>query len=116
MAASNPLWAALRIHGELRVLGIDISERTVSRVLARDNSRTSSQTWRTFLANHLPDTMSMDFFTVPTLTGRVLFVLVLLSHQRRRAIHFTITEYRRPSGPRSRSSTHSPSRHRRGGS
>jgi putative transposase len=52
-----------------------------------------SQTWRTFLTNHVATLVSMDFFTVPTLTGRVLFVLVLLSHQRRRIIHVNITEH-----------------------
>jgi len=93
MAAANPLWGAPRIHGELRVLGIDISERTISRLLARGDSAPRSQTWRTFLANHLPAVVSMDFFTVPTLTGRVLFVLVLLSHERRRVINFDVTEH-----------------------
>ena len=82
MAAANPLWGAPRIHGELGKLGIQVSERTVSRLLRR-RRRPPSQTWRTFLANHLPGLVSMDFFTVPTLTGRVLFVLVLLAHQRR---------------------------------
>src|SRR6185295_19452617 len=55
--------------------------------------RPPSQTWRTFLTNHVATLVSMDFFTVPTLTGRVLFVQVLLSHQRRRIIHFNITEH-----------------------
>src|SRR5262249_39373168 len=63
MAAANPLWGAPRIHGELRILGIDISERTVSRLLARGDRRPSPQTWRTFLANHLSAVTSMDFFT-----------------------------------------------------
>src|SRR6266851_3988029 len=60
------LWGAPRIHGELRILGVDISERTVSRLLKR-HPRPSSQTWRTFLANHIALAASMDFFTVPTL-------------------------------------------------
>src|SRR5262249_13634255 len=55
--------------------------------------RPPSQTWRTFLTNHLAATVSMDFLTVPTLTGRVLFVLVLLAHQRRRVVHLAITEH-----------------------
>jgi putative transposase len=55
--------------------------------------RPPSQTWRTFLTNHLSAIVSMDFFTVPTLTGRVLFVLVLLAHQTRRVVHFTVTEH-----------------------
>ena len=92
MAAANPLWGAPRIHGELRKLGIDVSERTVSRLLRR-RRRPPSQTWRTFLENHVASLVSMDFFTVPTLTGRVLFVLVLLTHQRRRIVHLTITEH-----------------------
>jgi putative transposase len=92
MSAANPLWGAPRIHGELRKLGIDVSERTVSRLLRRQPHR-PSQTWRTFLANHVAALASMDFFTVPTVTGRVLFVLVLLAHQRRRIVHFAITDH-----------------------
>jgi len=92
MAAANPLWGAPRIHGELCKLGIAVSERTVSRLLRR-RRRPSSQTWRTFLTNHVATLVSMDFFTVPTLTGRVLFVLVVLAHQRRRIIHLNITEH-----------------------
>src|SRR2546426_5471906 len=92
MAAANPLRGAPRIHGELCKLGIAVSERTVSRLLRRPR-RPSSQTWRTFLTNHVATLVSMDFFTVPTLTGRVLFILVLLTHQRRRIIHFNITEH-----------------------
>jgi transposase InsO family protein len=92
MAGANPLWGAPRIHGELRKLGIEISERTVSRLLAQ-LSRPPSQPWQTFLTNHLSALVSMDFFTVSTLTGRVLFVLVLLSHGRRRIVHVNVTEH-----------------------
>ena len=92
MGAANPLWGAPRIHGELGKLGVDVSERTVSR-LVRRRRRPPSQTWRTFLTNHLTSLVSLDFFTVPTLTGRVLFVLVLLSHHRRRIVHLRITEH-----------------------
>jgi putative transposase len=88
MATANPLWGAPRIHGELCKLGIMLSERTVPRLLRRLR-RPPSQTWRTFLTNHVTTLVSMDFFTVPTLTGRVLSVLVLLSHERRRIIHGT---------------------------
>jgi transposase InsO family protein len=93
MASANPLWGAPRIHGELRKVGIEISERTVSRLLQRRRGRPPSQTWRTFLANHAASLVSMDFFTVPTLTGRVLFVFVLLAHPRRRIVHFAITDH-----------------------
>jgi putative transposase len=92
MGMANPLWGAPRIHGELRKLGIDVSERTVSR-LVRRRRRPPSQTWRTFLTNHLTSLVSLDFFTVSTLTGRVLFVLVLMSHHRRRIVHLRITEH-----------------------
>jgi transposase InsO family protein len=92
IATANPLWGAPRIHGELRMLGVAVSERTVSRLLERQ-PRPRSQTWRTFLTNHLASAASMDFFTVPTLTGRVLFVLVLLSHDRRRIVHLNVTDH-----------------------
>ena len=91
MGTANPLWGAPRSHGELLKLGIDVSEPTASRLLRR-RRRPPSQSWRTFLRNHLTSLVSMDFFTVPTLTGRVLFVLVLLSHHRRRVVHVRITE------------------------
>jgi putative transposase len=92
VATANPLWGAPHIHGELRKLGVEVSERTVSRML-NGRRRPRSQTWRTFLTNHVDAVGSMDFFTVPTLTGRVLFVLILLTHARRRVAHFNITEH-----------------------
>ena len=92
MATANPLWGAPRIHGELRMLGIDMSERTVSRLLQRD-PRPPSQTWKTFLMNHLASVASMDFFTVPALTERILFVLIVLSHNRRRIVHVNVTDH-----------------------
>ena len=92
MAAANPLWGAPRIHGELLKLGIDIAERTVSRLMPRRPFR-PSQTRRTFLANHIADSVSIDFFTVPTARLRVLFVLVVLAHHRRRVVHFNVTEH-----------------------
>ena len=92
MAAANPLWGAPRIHGELSKLGIDVSEPTVSRLVGQPR-RLPSQTWRTFLTNHVAGLASIDFFTVPTFTGRVLFVLVLLMHHRRRIVHVNVTEH-----------------------
>jgi putative transposase len=92
MAAANPLWGAPRIHGELRKLGIDIGERTVSRLILKRRTP-PSQTWRTFLTNHVRDLVSIDFFTVPTAGWRVLFVLVVVAHQRRRVLHFNVTEH-----------------------
>jgi putative transposase len=92
MSAANPLWGAPRIHGELLKLGIDVSERTVSRLMPRRRCP-PSQTWRTFLVNHVRDLVSLDFFTVPTARFRVLFVLVVLAHHRRRVLHFNVTEH-----------------------
>jgi putative transposase len=92
MAAANPLWGAPRIHGELLKLGFDIAERTVSRLMPKRRPQ-PSQTWRTFLSNHVRDLVSIDFFTVPTARRRVLFVLVVLAHHRRRVVHFNVTEH-----------------------
>jgi putative transposase len=77
MAVANRLWGAPRIHGELLKLGIQVAERTVSRLMPKRRTP-PSQTWRTFLTNHVRDLVSIDFFTVPTAHLRVLFVLVVL--------------------------------------
>ena len=74
------------------MLGIQISERTVSRIL-RKLPRPPSQTWKTFLHNHLDQMVSMDFFTVPTIKMKVLFVLLVLEHRRREVLHFNVTEH-----------------------
>jgi putative transposase len=92
MSQANPLWGAPRIHGELLKLGIGVSQASVSKYLARPR-RSPSQSWRTFLANHIHQIMAADFFVVPTATGRLLFVLVMLAHQRRRVVHVAVTEH-----------------------
>src|SRR4051794_33305707 len=92
MVAANPLWRAPRIHGELKMLGIPISERTVSRIL-RKLPRPPSQTWKTFLHNHLGQMVSIDFFTVPTISMKVLFVFIVLEHRRRQVLHFNVTDH-----------------------
>jgi putative transposase len=92
MVAANPLWRAPRIHGELKLLGIAISERTVSRILRRLR-RPPHQTWKTFLHNHVGEMVSIDFFTVPTICMRVLFVFIVLEHRRREVLHFNVTEH-----------------------
>ena len=91
MSQANPLWGAPRIHGELRKLGIAVAQSTVARYLPRPR-KPPSQTWRTFPTNHLAQTAAIDFFTVPTATFRILFVFVVLSHHRRRVLHFGVTE------------------------
>ena len=92
MAAANPLWGAPRIHGELLKLGIEVSERTVSRLMPK-RQKPPSQTWKPFLENQVNELVSIDFFTVPTATFRVLFVLVVLAHHGRRVLHFNVAEH-----------------------
>jgi putative transposase len=83
---------APRIHGELLKLGFDVSQATVAKYLRR-RATPPSQALRTFLANHASQIASIDFFTVPTATFRVLFVFVVLSHDRRRIVHVNVTSH-----------------------
>jgi putative transposase len=92
MGQANFLWGAPRIHGELLKLGIQVAPSTVGKYLRRRRNP-PSQTWRTFLTNHMKQMASMDFFTVPTATFRVLFVFIVLSHDRRRVMHFNVTDH-----------------------
>src|SRR2546428_502480 len=103
MAEGNVGWGAPRIHGELQKLGIEVAERTVSRLMPK-RSTAPSQTWRTFLDNHARDLVSIDFFTVPTARLRVLCVFIVLSHERRRVVHFNVTEHPKAAWRHSRSS------------
>ena len=89
---ANPTWGSPRIHGELLKLAIKISERTVARLMPKKR-KPPSQTWHTFLDNHLKNMVSIDFFVVPTATFRVLFVLIVLAHDRRRVVHFNVTKH-----------------------
>ena len=91
MAQANPSWGAPRIHGELLRLGFNVSERTVSSLMPRRPPNAKpSQSWRAFLKNHAGK-CSIDFFTVPTATFNILFVLVILRHCRRKVVHFNVT-------------------------
>ena len=91
MSTENPLWGAPRILSELQLLGYSVAERTVAKYMVRDR-KPLSQTWRTFLDNHLQDIVAIDFFTVPTATFRVLYCFVVLRHARREVVHFNVTE------------------------
>jgi putative transposase len=94
MAVENPTWGAPRIHGELLKLGFEISECTVGRYLARKASpRGSGTPWLSFLKNHREAMAAIDFFTVPTATFRVLYGFFVIGHERRRILHFNVTEY-----------------------
>jgi putative transposase len=92
MCRENPGWGAPRIHGELLKLGIDIGESSVSKYMVRGR-KPPSQTWRTFLENHAQQLVSIDFFTVPTLRFQVLYVFLVLAHDRRRILHFNVTAH-----------------------
>src|SRR5215475_14440504 len=92
ISRNNPLWGAPRIHGELLKLGIKISEASVAKYMVR-HPKPPSQTWRTFLANHVSQLVSIDFFTVHTIWFEILFVFVVLAHDRRRVVHFHVTAH-----------------------
>ena len=92
MSRANPLWGAPRIHGELLKLGIDIGETSVGKYMVR-HRKPPPQTWRTFLENHIRQLVSVDFFTVPTIRFQVLYVFLVLAHERRRILHFNVTAH-----------------------
>ena len=90
MSRANPTWGSPRILAELRKLGIDVAKSTVEKYRVRCR-KPPSPTWRAFLANHAKDLVSIDFFTVATVRFEILYVLIVLSHDRRRVLHFAIT-------------------------
>jgi transposase InsO family protein len=92
MQAANVGWGAPRIHGELLKLGFQVSQATISKYLVRW-PKPPSQTWRTFLNNHVWDIAAIDFFTVPTATFQILYVFIVLGHGRRCILHVNVTEH-----------------------
>src|ERR1700687_2685665 len=95
MAAENSDWGAPKIHGELLKLGFEVSERTVARYLRRMRPRRGdpAKRWLSFLANHREVIVAFDFFTVPTLTFRLLYCFFVIEHGRRRILHFNVTPH-----------------------
>ncbi len=94
MVTENPTWGAPRIHGELLMLGFDISERTISRWMRRaPRNPEPARRWLSFLRNHREVIAAMDFFTVPTLTFSVLYCFFVIGHDRRRVLHFNVTRH-----------------------
>ncbi len=92
MSSANPRWGSPRIVGELAKLGIRVAKSTVEKYMVRPK-KPSSPAWRAFLDNHVKDLLSVDFFVVPTVTFKVLFVFVVLVHAQRRIVHFNLTEH-----------------------
>src|SRR5262245_42985284 len=93
MARENPHWGPERIRGELLKLGIGLSARSIRRYRRRGPARPPSQSWRTFLANHAHAICAADLVVVQTLTFRTLYVFFLISHDRRRLLHFDVTAH-----------------------
>jgi len=92
MSRENPLWGTPRIQSELALLGHVVAESTIDEYRVHPRNP-PSQTWRTFLDNHLKDIVAIDFFTVPTATFRLLFAFVILRHDRRHVVHFNVTAH-----------------------
>jgi hypothetical protein len=90
MSRENPLWGAPRIHGELLMLGIDVSESTVGRYMIR-GARPRSQRWKTFLRNQAAEIGSIDLFVVRTISFKLLYGLVILRHARRQRVRIAVT-------------------------
>jgi len=94
MVAENPTWGAPRIHGELLMLGFDVSERSVSRWMRRaPRNPELAKRWLTFLRNHREAIVAMDFFTVPTVTFQLLYCFFIIRHDRRQISHFNVTRH-----------------------
>jgi putative transposase len=94
MVIDNPTWGAPRIHGELLMLGFDVSERTISRWMRRaPKDPALRRRWLCFLRNHREVIAAMDFFTVPTITFGMLYCFFVMAHDRRRILHFNVTRH-----------------------
>jgi transposase InsO family protein len=93
MSLANRLWGAPRIHGELLKLGIEVAQSTVAKYMATHRRPGSGQTWKTFLSNHAAGIGAVDFLVVPTINFQLLFILVILRHERRRLISLSVTDH-----------------------
>jgi hypothetical protein len=95
LSLENPLWGAPHIHGELLKLGINIGGSSISKYMFR-HRKPPSHTWKTFLDNHLKTMVSVDFLVVPTIRFQILYVFLVLAHQRRHILHFAVTAHPTP--------------------
>ena len=92
MSSANPLWGAPRIHGELLKLGIEVSQATVAKYMVRRRG-TPSQNWRSFLCNHAEGIAAIDMFVVASASFRMLYVMIILAHDRRKIMLTAVTEH-----------------------
>jgi putative transposase len=94
MVAEKPTWGAPRIHGELVMLGFDVSERTISRWMKRaPRDAEPAKRWLAFLRNHREAIAAMDFFAVPTITFGIVYCFFIIGHDRRRILHCNVTKH-----------------------
>src|ERR1039457_107220 len=101
MSSANSLWGAPRIHGELLKLGIEVSQATIAKYMVRRRGAPSS-TWRSFLRNHAQGIAAIDMFVVASASFRLLYVMIILAHDRRNIVHTAVTELRPQPGSRAR--------------
>src|SRR6202045_5170776 len=92
MSSANPLWGAPRIHGELLKLGIEISQATVAKYMGRSRGR-PFQSWRCFLRNHAQGISAIDMFVVASASFRLLYVMIILAHDRRKILQTAVTDH-----------------------
>jgi transposase InsO family protein len=93
LARENPRWGSVRIRGELRKLGFEVGAESIRRYRRQTGQRPPSQSWRTFLRNHAPHIWAADFFTVPTVGLKTLYVFFFIAHDRRRLVHLNVTAH-----------------------
>jgi transposase InsO family protein len=91
ISSENPLWGAPRIHGELLILGYEVSQTTVAKYMVKRPNSSGGPTWKTFLRTHADGIASMDFVIVPTIGFKLLYCLVILDHARRNIVHYAVT-------------------------
>ena len=92
MCCENATWGAPRIQSELALLGVSVDESTVAKCMIC-NRKPPSQTWRTFIENHVNDVAAIDFFVVPTVRFQLLYCFIVLRHDRRSVVHFNVTRH-----------------------
>lgn len=91
MSCENSTWGTPHIRSELLLLGYDVAEPTIDKYMVKER-KPSSQTWRTFLKNHMHNTVAIDFFTIPTATFQIFYVFLVLRHSDRKLLHFNVTK------------------------